>query len=129
MHPALLCLLALPVALTVPPRQEGLTKADIAMAVMDGVGGALNNLATRLEADFDEAMARLPGMTPPGEWPEFADEPPRETPGPGFSDEPFIAETPSPLLGDVRAGADLPGWHPEEDDPIVVGLGTGRGRL
>lgn len=44
---------------------QGLTKADITMAVMDGVGGALNGFAQRIGKDWEDILSRLPGMTPP----------------------------------------------------------------
>ncbi len=51
------------------PSPEVLTKADIAMAAMDGLGGAVNNLAQELSDDFDTILT---GMTPPAqeEWDE-----------------------------------------------------------
>ena len=64
---------------TFPPperhHQDVLTKADITMAVMDGLGGVVDNFAHRLEDDWDRILTRLPGMTPPAEadWEEVED--------------------------------------------------------
>ena len=56
---------------TFPPPErhhpDVLTKADIAMAAMDGLGGVVNGFAQRLADDWDAILTRLPGMTPPAE--------------------------------------------------------------
>ena len=39
--------------------EEVISKADITMAVMDGVGGVLNSLAQRLAADLEDVLKRL----------------------------------------------------------------------
>ena len=39
--------------------EEVISKANITMAVMDGVGGVLNNLAQRLATDLEDVLKRL----------------------------------------------------------------------